>query len=131
VNIRNTVYEYPADQFKITDSMKVRMLKSFRAQQNELFLALLRDRREALGLRQSDLAQRLGESQVTVSRVENGDRRLDVIELRAWLRALKLGFVPFVRQLDRKLKDQAPPDVPIVRATPAKRGSLGRRGTSS
>jgi transcriptional regulator with XRE-family HTH domain len=90
--------------------MKARMLKSLRTHQNKIFLAELRDRREALGLRQADLAERLGESQVTISRVENGERRLDVIELRAWLRALRIGFVPFLRQLDRKLNERTLPE---------------------
>ncbi len=103
--------------------MKVRMLKSLRTQQNKIFLAALRDRREALGLRQADLAERLGETQATVSRVENGERRLDVIELRAWLRALRVGFVPFLRQLDRKLNDRAFPDFRIPKAAPTKRAS--------
>ncbi len=103
--------------------MKVRMLKSLRTQQNKIFLAALRDRREALGLRQADLAQRLGETQATVSRVENGERRLDVIELRAWLRALKVGFVPFLRQLDRKLNERAFPEFRVAKAVASKRAS--------
>ncbi len=101
--------------------MKARMLKSLRTQQNTIFLAALRDRREALGLRQADLAQRLGETQATVSRVENGERRLDVIELRTWLRALRVGFVPFVRQLDRQLNDRAFPEFRVTKAAAPKR----------
>ncbi len=103
--------------------MKARMLKSLRTQQNKIFLTALRDRREALGLRQADLAKRLGETQATVSRVENGERRLDVIELRAWLRALRVGFVPFLRQLDRTLNDRAFPEFRIPKAEAPKRAS--------
>lgn len=103
--------------------MKARMLKSLRTQQNKIFLAALRDRREALGLRQADLAERLGESQTTVSRVENGERRLDVIELRAWLRALRVGFVPFLRQLDRTLNDGAFPEFRVAKSATPRRAS--------
>ncbi len=83
------------------------MPKSLRTQQNEVFLALLRDRREALGLRQADLAERLGQTQATVSRVETGETRLDIIELRAWLQALNMSFLAFMKQLDIKLDDRA------------------------
>jgi transcriptional regulator with XRE-family HTH domain len=81
------------------------MPKSLRTQQNEVFLALLRDRREALGLRQADLAERLGQTQATVSRVETGETRLDVIELRVWLQALGVSFLAFTKQLDSRLND--------------------------
>ena len=107
--------------------MKARMLKSLRTQQNKIFLAALRDRREALGLRQADLAERLGETQATVSRVENGERRLDVIELRAWLRALRVGFVPFLRQLDRTLKDRAFPEFRVAKSATPRRASRESR----
>lgn len=109
--------------------MKARMLKNLRTQQNKIFLAALRDRREALGLRQSDLAERLGETQTTVSRVENGERRLDVIELRAWLRALRVGFVPFVRRLDRTLNDRPVPEFKTSKARTPKRASRVSRFT--
>jgi transcriptional regulator with XRE-family HTH domain len=84
------------------------MPNPLRTQQNEVFLALLRDRRESLGLRQSDLAERLGQAQATVSRVETGETRLDVIELRHWLKALNVSFLAFMKQLDARLNDQPP-----------------------
>jgi len=38
-----------------------------------------------------------------ISKVESGERRLDVIELRAWLQAIEVDFVAFVRELDQLL----------------------------
>jgi ribosome-binding protein aMBF1 (putative translation factor) len=102
---RNALCEYGSRTARLSASKKVVMYKSLHTRHNELFLSLLRDRREALGMRQADLAERLGQSQTIVSRVENGERRLDVIELRAWLRALKLGFLPFMKALDARLRD--------------------------
>ncbi len=81
------------------------MLKSLNSQHNEVFLSLLRDRREAVGIAQVELAQKLGQTQAMVSRVENGERRLDVIELRAWLRVLGVDFLVFMRALDTRLRD--------------------------
>ena len=77
----NSVFDYAAESGRVT--LKVAMLKSLHTTQNEVFLLLLRRRRQAQRLRQADLAVRLGRGQSTVSKIERGVRRLDVIELRA------------------------------------------------
>ncbi len=82
------------------------MLKSLHTKQNQVFLKLLRTRRETLRMRQADLAQRLGRGQATVSKVERGGRRLDIIELRAWLAALDVDFPSFVAELNALLIDE-------------------------
>ena len=79
------------------------MLKSLHTWHNEEFLKLLRSSRERRRLRQADLAQRLGRDQATVSKVESGMRRLDVIELRAWLHALDVDFLAFMAELNESL----------------------------
>jgi len=86
------------------------MLKSLHSRHNDVFLGLLRSRRELLRLRQRDLATRLGRGQATVSKVERGARRLDVVELWAWLNALDIDFVEFVQELDQRLKVHSVPD---------------------
>ena len=86
------------------------MLKSLHSRHNEVFLHLLRSRRMAQRLRQSDLATRLGRGQAVVSKVERGARRLDVVELWAWLQALDIDFVSFVRDLDEELKTRHVPE---------------------
>lgn len=80
------------------------MLKSLHTQSNQVFLAMLRRRRQLVRLRQADVAQRLGRGQSTVSKIERGVRRLDVIELRAWLAALGVDFVDFMSELDCRLQ---------------------------
>lgn len=79
------------------------MPKSLYGRHTEIFLQLLRDSREAVQLRQSDLAMLVGRDQTTVSRVESGERRLDVLQLRQWLRALGIDFAAFMNELDRRL----------------------------
>jgi hypothetical protein len=39
-----------------------------------------------------------------VSKIERGVRRLDVIELRAWLTALDVDFLSFMAELNRSLE---------------------------
>ena len=86
------------------------MFKTLHSRHNEIFLCLLRHQRELQRLRQTDLAVRLGRDQGTVSKVERGERRLDVIELREWLGALEVDFVAFMRDLDKQLQVHAVPD---------------------
>jgi transcriptional regulator with XRE-family HTH domain len=61
----------------------------------------LREAREAAGLRQADLAERLGRDQTFVSLYEVGQRRIDVVEFRRI--ALALGLDPvqlFITAMD-------------------------------
>jgi transcriptional regulator with XRE-family HTH domain len=62
----------------------------------ELLRVLVSARRDA-GLRQIDLAARLGKPQSFVSKVERGERRLDVIELIVVLRAIGADEMTFLR----------------------------------
>ena len=66
--------------------------------------ALLREARVESGLRQSDLAERLGQPQSFVSKYESGERRLDIMELRRVCQVLGLPLLEFVRRLEEALK---------------------------
>lgn len=53
------------------------------------FLRRLRQARTDAGLTQVEVAKRLGRSQSFVTKAETGERRLDVVELRAFARVYK------------------------------------------
>ena len=55
--------------------------------------------RESLGISQVVLSNGLGVEQSTVSKVENFDRRLDVMELYDWLRILGYSHKDFLREV--------------------------------
>lgn len=57
----------------------------------------LREARESAGLTQTDLANRLGVGQSYVSKIENGDRRIEVAELVLVCRALGIDPVKFIK----------------------------------
>ncbi len=65
--------------------------------------ALLREMRSEAGLRQADLARRLGQPQSFVSKYESGERRLDILELRDVCRCLDVPLQEFVRRLEENL----------------------------
>lgn len=68
------------------------------------FLSLVRQLRLDAGLRQADLARKLGEPQSFVSRYESGDRRLDVLELRQICEVLGVSLVDFIERLEGDTK---------------------------
>jgi transcriptional regulator with XRE-family HTH domain len=83
------------------------MLKSLHTHQNAIFVDLLREFRCRARLRQADLAQRLGKGQGTVSKVERGVRRLDIIELKQWLAAIDVDLLTFTGELLVRLRSEA------------------------
>lgn len=66
-------------------------MKSLRSPPHLALLKILRERREALGLTQKEVARRLGLGQPWLSKIETGERRMDVIELA---RLCKVGLNP-------------------------------------
>jgi transcriptional regulator with XRE-family HTH domain len=81
------------------------MEKSIHTDDYAALVELLRQARQAAGLTQVQLAQKLGQSQSFVSKVEVGERRLDLIQLRTILLALGTTLPDFVEQLEKKLAE--------------------------
>jgi len=79
------------------------MEKSIYSQEYSLFLELLRKARESKDLTQTEVAERLGQTQSFVSKVERGERRLDIVELRAFCAALGIGFTNFIARIEKTL----------------------------
>jgi transcriptional regulator with XRE-family HTH domain len=78
--------------------------KSVSSKDYKLFLRSLRAERRRAGVTQEELAERLQETQTFVSKCERGERRIDVVELRAICKALGTSFTSFAKNLDSSLK---------------------------
>lgn len=61
---------------------------------------LLRETREKAGLTQVELAEKIGETQSYVSKVERGERRLDLVQLQVFCRAMKKTLSAFVTEFE-------------------------------
>ncbi len=79
------------------------MEKSIYSQEYSFFLDQLREAREKKGMTQAEVAERLGQTQSFISKVERGERRIDIVELRAFCRAMGVSFTNFITAIDRKL----------------------------
>jgi len=79
------------------------MEKTIHTDEYAALLVLLRETRRAAGLTQVELAKKIGLSQSFVSKAEVGERRLDVIQLRAICRVLGTTLPAFVTKLEERL----------------------------
>lgn len=71
-----------------------------RQRQQDCLQTVLRQFRQDSGLRQADLADRIGEPQSFVSKYESGERRLDILEVRAICLAIGTPLAALLEQLE-------------------------------
>lgn len=69
----------------------------------QTFLRHLREARREAGLTQVEVGKRLGVAQAIISKCERGERRLDVIELRAYCGAMGVSHLDFLADLEKIL----------------------------
>jgi transcriptional regulator with XRE-family HTH domain len=78
--------------------------KSIHSPSQEKLLALLRRLRVDAGMTQEQLAEKLKRPQSFVSKIEAGERRLDVIELREVCNILGISLPKFVQEFEKALQ---------------------------
>lgn len=83
------------------------MEKSIHSRHQRKLQELLRQVRREANLRQVDLAQKLGEPQSFVSKYENGERRLDILEIREVCMAIGIPLEEFARRLEGRLHEES------------------------
>ncbi|PSB19028.1 XRE family transcriptional regulator [Phormidesmis priestleyi ULC007] len=81
------------------------MKKSLFSEDYKCFLKLLREVRERAGLTQEQIAERLETTQSIISKCERGERRLDVVELKAWCQALDRPLPVFIAEFEKALTE--------------------------
>ena len=79
------------------------MEKSIYSGEYATFLRHLQHSRQTKGLTQEEVGARLGASQSFVSKCERGERRIDVVETRAFCAAIEIDFLEFVTAVHERL----------------------------
>ncbi len=80
------------------------MEKSIYTKDYATFLACLRQTRRAAGLTQQHIAEKLGTTQSVISKCERGERRIDVVELREFCKAMGISLREFVEALESAIE---------------------------
>jgi transcriptional regulator with XRE-family HTH domain len=75
------------------------MTRSTHYPRYQLFLDALGKARRDAGVTQAELANRVGNRQVFISKLERGDRRMDIVDLFEYCEAAGIDFLPFVKTL--------------------------------
>ena len=79
--------------------------KSLYKKEQKVLLEQLYRLRVSSGLRQSDLAHKLGTPQSFISKIESGERRIDIIELREICLALDTNLNEFTIQFEKAIHE--------------------------
>ncbi|MEI2453680.1 helix-turn-helix transcriptional regulator [Lysobacter firmicutimachus] len=77
--------------------------KSVHQEEHAVLVRLLKEVRLASGVTQVGLAEALGRSQSHISDIENGTRRLDLIQLREYCLACGVSLVSFVKRFESEV----------------------------
>jgi len=84
------------------------------SQDYQTLLRLLRNARRKAGVTQNEVAEQLGLVRSIIGKIERGERRIDVIELRDFCAAIGVPLILFIHQLETEL-EQAKPQNPTRR----------------
>ncbi|AIL60403.1 helix-turn-helix domain-containing protein [Pseudomonas alkylphenolica] len=77
------------------------MPKTIYRSEHTVLLNLLRKHRKAAGLTQVDCSKALSRPQSFMSDVENGTRRLDIVQLRDLCKVLGISLIELVQELEK------------------------------
>ena len=78
------------------------MRKSVYSPESALLARVISDARKRAGVHQADLAHRLGMDQTTISNIERGQRRLDVVEFYLIMREIESDSIAIFSELVRE-----------------------------
>lgn len=82
------------------------MRKSVHTRDYAIFLALLIEFRHRASLTQAQLGQQLPFEQPAISKIERGERRVDVIELKLICERLGVSLQDFISELQDRLENK-------------------------
>jgi len=95
---------YPKIAYSFEGLMnKKKLKKTIHAKEYHMVIAMLRELREQKHFTQKDLADKIGSDQTFISKIEIGERRVDIIELKYICDALEMDLTEFVKKVELKI----------------------------
>lgn len=91
------------------------MARSTHHQEYQVFLGLLRDLRVDAGITQIVLAKKLGNTQTFISKIERGERRIDMVEFVELCEALGVEPTAALVEFLSRCRGQRSPSGKLVR----------------
>lgn len=73
------------------------MTKSIYSKEHKSIIKRLQKARREAGLKQTDVAKKLGRIQSYISKIEQGERRIDIVELKQLARIYKKDLDYFIK----------------------------------
>lgn len=81
------------------------MFKSLNSKEYNVFLKTFYSLRVGAGFKQVDLAEKLDVPQSFISKIENGERRIDLIELKQIVEVCGVTLTDFVIEFEKNLDE--------------------------
>ena len=105
------ILDYPKTDFSLPRTSGQAMAASTHHRDYQLFISALRDARVRADVTQQELADRISNTQTFISKVERGERRLDLVETVEICEALAISPSAFINRYleDRKALKQDRP----------------------
>lgn len=89
--------------FRFSIYLCIRMDKSIHTRHYRQLIGLVREEREKRQITQGQLAAMLGVQQAAISKIENCERRIDLLELRQICQALGVSLIDIINKFEERI----------------------------